>query len=122
MSRAGARVVATVSILGAAASVGVAWERLDGTSLRDAPGQAPGWSLRPWLVDLDAAPAEELEALPGVGPRLARRIVSDRAARGSFGTLEALDRVPGVGPSLIERLRPHVRTARAAATVVGHGG
>jgi competence ComEA-like helix-hairpin-helix protein len=52
-------------------------------------------------VDVDRATAAELERLPRVGPVLARRIVEDREARGSFGSLEGLDRVSGVGPGLL---------------------
>ncbi len=122
MSRSASRLITALASLGMVASLGLVWERLDGSALRFPPGHAPTWSGRAWEVDLDSASEDELQALPGVGPRLAQRIVADRQSRGAFGTLEALDRVPGVGPSMIERLRPHVRTARAAATVVGHGG
>lgn len=60
-------------------------------------------------IDLDRAPARELERLPGVGPSLARRIVADRDANGPFGSLEALDQVPGVGPAVLSGVRPHAR-------------
>ncbi len=59
-------------------------------------------------VDVDVADAAALEALPGIGPALARRIVDDRAARGAFGSLEALGEVRGVGPRLLARLAPLV--------------
>jgi DNA uptake protein ComE-like DNA-binding protein len=49
-----------------------------------------------------------LSALPGVGPRLARRIVQDRTRRGPFGDLDALSRVAGVGPATLRALAPHV--------------
>lgn len=59
-------------------------------------------------LDLDRATEAQIEALPGIGPALARRIVSDRERKGPFGSLAALDGVPGVGPALLERVRPHV--------------
>ncbi len=59
-------------------------------------------------VDVDVADAAALEALPGIGPALARRIVADRDSAGAFGSLEGLRRVRGVGPRLAERLRPLV--------------
>ena len=57
-------------------------------------------------VDLDRAGVAELQRLPGVGPALAARIVSDRGAHGDFGSLAGLDRVPGVGPTLLSRIAP----------------
>ena len=60
-------------------------------------------------VDLNRASAAELEALPGVGPVLAARIVEARARRGGFGSVDDLLAVKGVGPAVLERLRGHVR-------------
>ncbi len=60
-------------------------------------GQAPA-------LNVNRATIVDLEALPGIGPSLDRRIVADREARGAFATVEALDRVPGVGPVLVARL------------------
>lgn len=64
-------------------------------------------------VDLNAAAADELELLPGVGPALAAAIVADREAQGSFGSVDALDRVRGIGPALLARIRPHVVVGQA---------
>lgn len=69
-------------------------------------GPLDGWFDGP--VDVDVADTRSLEALPGIGPALARRIVDDRAQRGAFGSLEALGRVRGVGPRLLARLSPLV--------------
>lgn len=59
-------------------------------------------------VDVDRADSAALEALPGVGPALARRIVADRATHGPFGSMAGLSRVAGIGPGLEGRLRPLV--------------
>jgi competence protein ComEA len=64
--------------------------------------------LERWLVDVNTAPAAEIEALPGVGTVLAARIVEERA-KGAFDSIDDLVRVPGVGPTTIERLRSFVR-------------
>jgi len=55
-------------------------------------------------LNVNYATAVDLEALPGIGPALARRIVADREAQGPFATIAALDRVPGIGPALMARL------------------
>jgi competence protein ComEA len=60
------------------------------------------------IVDVDRAPAAELEALPRVGPVLARRIVADRDSLGPFGSLEGLRRVKGIGPAMLRALEGHV--------------
>lgn len=60
------------------------------------------------LLDLNSADADALDALPGVGPVLAGRIVDRRDAR-PFTTVDELDEVPGIGPALLEDLRPLVR-------------
>ncbi|HEX8850841.1 MAG TPA: helix-hairpin-helix domain-containing protein [Gemmatimonadaceae bacterium] len=59
-------------------------------------------------VDMDRASADEIEALPRIGPALAKRIVDDRDANGPFGSLEGLQRVRGVGPAMAEVLRSSV--------------
>lgn len=63
-------------------------------------------------VDLNRASPVELEALPGIGPALAARIIASREAEGRFGSVDELLRVPGIGPALLERLRPAVRVTR----------
>jgi len=59
-------------------------------------------------VDLNQATVEELDALPRIGPVLARRIVEHRTRRGMFATVDDLRGVRGIGPSTMERLRPLV--------------
>ncbi len=59
-------------------------------------------------VDLDRADVTEITRLPRIGPGLAQRIVTWRAAHGPFGSLARLDSVPGIGPGLLEALRPFV--------------
>jgi competence protein ComEA len=72
-------------------------------------------------VDLDVAAASDIEALPRIGPVLARRIVEDRDANGPFGSIEGFERVRGVGPALAAALRARVTfsgTARPSDAVV----
>lgn len=69
--------------------------------------------LAPAAIDVDVAPASELDRLPGIGPALAGRIVADREANGPFGSVEALQRVRGVGPALAGRVAPYVTFSRS---------
>jgi competence protein ComEA len=77
--------------------------------LGSAPGPTDGVSGP--RVDVNSAPAAALEALPGIGPALARRIVATRSQR-PFSTVEELERVPGIGPATVARLRPLVVVGR----------
>ena len=60
-------------------------------------------------VDLNTATVTELDALPGVGPVLAGRIVEWRQANGRFTTVDDLNEVSGIGDATMEKLRPMVR-------------
>ena len=59
----------------------------------------------PAIVHLNSASAEQLDALDGIGPALAQRIVDYRAAHGGFGSIDELDEVSGIGPVRLESLR-----------------
>ena len=70
------------------------------------PRSTPRQGAEP--LDLNRATADQLEALPGIGPVLAQRIVLDRQQSGPFRLPEDLLRVRGIGPRLLERLRPWI--------------
>jgi competence protein ComEA len=55
-------------------------------------------------LDLDVATAAQLDSLPGVTPRMAKRIVADRMMRGPFLNRDGLRRVSGVGPSFLAKI------------------
>lgn len=56
-------------------------------------------------VDLNRATVEELQRLPGIGATLAGQIVRTRERRGRFATAEELLAVPGMGPKKLDRIR-----------------
>lgn len=64
-------------------------------------------------VDLNAATAEELASLPGIGPAKAKAIVDYRAKQ-RFSTAEELMQVQGVGAKLFEQLKDHVTVGSAS--------
>ncbi len=63
------------------------------------PGEGAGGP-----VNLNTATAQDLDALPGIGPVLAQRIVDHRSEQGPFRSVEQLDDVPGIGPAIAAEL------------------
>jgi competence protein ComEA len=59
-------------------------------------------------ININTAKAEELDILPGVGPKMAQAIVDFREAHGKFSTLEDLQKVKGLGPRKFAAIRPHL--------------
>lgn len=74
------------------------------------PPAGPAGSIPAGPIDVNAATADELESLPGVGPATATAIVTERERNGPFLGVDDLDRVPGIGPAKIEALRELVTT------------
>lgn len=84
-----------------------------GTALPGAAG-APGTGAQSGsppagLVDLNSADLTALDALPGIGPVLAQRVLDWRTEHGRFTSIEELTEVPGIGPSLLDGVRDLVR-------------
>ena len=57
------------------------------------------------MVNLNTASAAELETLPGVGARVAARIVEYREKKGPFKKVEELMNVQGIGEKSFLKLR-----------------
>lgn len=64
-------------------------------------------AVQPGLVDLNRATADQLETLPGIGPKRAQDIIDYRQQH-PFTSVDDLDNVRGVGPKTMETLRPLV--------------
>ena len=77
--------------------------------------EAPARPAATDLVDLNTATPAQLEALPGIGPAMARRIVEHREKNGPFAKLEDLMQVKGIGEKAFLRLRPLLTVGKGAA-------
>ena len=76
---------------------------LPGPTAKTAPDDALIVTLRT-SIDLNHATAEELRALPGVGPALAEAIVAYRAEHGPFASVAELLNVKGFGEATLRGL------------------
>lgn len=65
----------------------------------------------PSSIDLNRATLHELEQLPRVGPKIAKRIIAFREAYGPFRSVEELLSVRGIGPKTLELMRPLARVS-----------
>ncbi len=59
-------------------------------------------------VQINRASAADLQVIPGIGPALAHRIITNRQAQGDFQALADLDRVSGIGERTIEKIAPYL--------------
>ena len=61
------------------------------------------------FVLVNRASAKEFEALDGIGPVLASRIVAFRKANGPFASIDDLEKVPGIGASTLAKFKSKLR-------------
>ncbi len=84
---------------------------LDGEQVLVGVGPAPGAGAgaAPGPLDLNAATAQDLDALPGIGPVLAERIVAWRTEHSRFASVDQLREVDGIGEAKYSTLKAKVR-------------
>jgi competence protein ComEA len=63
------------------------------------------------LVNLNTATADVLEKLPGIGPKMAVKIVEYRQKNGAFKKVEELMNVKGIGEKGFLKLRSQITVA-----------
>ncbi len=59
-------------------------------------------------ISINSAGVEKLKQLSGVGPVLAKKVISYREQHGGFSSVDELSRVDGIGPATLEKLRKEV--------------
>ena len=79
-----------------------------GVMPQSAPSQGALTSSLTVRINANTATESEFEALPGVGPVLAARLVQWREAHGRFQSVSELQDVPGIGPKVFERLSQYI--------------
>jgi len=67
-------------------------------------------------IDLNTAAAADLDALPGIGPALALRIVDYRNAHGPFQKIDDLEKVSGIGSKKLEKIKPYLVISETEGT------
>ena len=68
------------------------------------------------VINLNTATAAELEQLPGIGAKVAARIVEYRTKKGPFKKIEELMNVQGVGEKSFLKLRAQLTVSGTAAS------
>ena len=68
------------------------------------PGVRSGYQK----VDINHAEAWLLEALPGIGPTLATRIIDYRQQNGLFNNIQELLNVPGIGAGIYDKFKDQI--------------
>lgn len=91
------------------------------TSQRPTPHQTPsapvgfsehagGTKLAPGeKINLNTATAEQLDALPGIGPTKARAIVDYRTQNGNFKTIEDIEKVRGIKGGIFSKIKDQIK-------------
>ena len=77
--------------------------------------KAPARTAAVSVVNLNTASASEFEALPGVGAKMAARIIEYRQKNGPFKKIEDLMNVPGIGEKNFLKLKPQLTVASSRA-------
>ena len=101
----GARRRAALALLNLAAPLADGQQVLVPLRHAGASAASPLAATPPGPVPLNSATLEQLDALPGVGPVTAQKILDYREQHGSFTSIDELDAIPGIGPSRLEQLR-----------------
>jgi len=113
----GCRVVDAITVAGGAAeganlkAINLAQELSDGMMINVPDKNAPDINSDQAMIqsnkklNINAANAQQLEVLPGIGPSLAERIIRYRQENGKFNSVDELLNVSGIGEKKLEEIR-----------------
>jgi competence protein ComEA len=101
-----AAIVVLASALTLAAPAGASVIQEKSADAKAAPAQ---------VVNINTAPAEQLQRLPGVGPSTAARIVEYRQKNGGFKKIEELMNVRGIGEKTFLKMKNQLTVAAPKA-------
>lgn len=65
--------------------------------------------LANWSLDLNQASSEQLQLIPGLGPKLVSAILEYREKIGGFTSLDQLTEVPGIKSQRAQKLSQFLR-------------
>ncbi len=86
-------------------SIGEGESPEEATPAYQEPSEAePSQEVEDGPLDLNTATLEDLDALPGIGPVLAQRILDYREEHGGFRSKEEIINVTGIGEKTYEKL------------------
>lgn len=72
------------------------------------PLASPQYKILSIPVPLNTASLEDLDTLPGIGPKTAQAIIEYREGNGKFTSPDDLLNVPGIGPKKLSAIKPHI--------------
>ena len=64
--------------------------------------------LRNQKININTASVKKLDALPGIGPTMAKRIEEYRQSKGAFTSIEDIKHVKGIGDGLFKKIRDRI--------------
>ena len=81
-----------------------------GGGSKASPGDtSPTRTTLPLIIDINRANADELDRLPGIGPKTAKAIIEHRTRNGPFASVDDLLAVRGIGPATLAEIRNWVK-------------
>jgi len=87
-------------------------QKAAGGSARASSSKSPAAPSSP--ININTATQAQFESLPGIGPKVAQRIVEYRQKNGQFKKIEDLMNVKGIGEKSFVKLKPYLTVSEKA--------